>query len=122
MKNLILKLFTKPYNCSMELHKHYGCYVSPYQPADYSESLREFFKRNHFLIAHNMFDENWDEKTQLEEIYKKLLLIYQFDPNNQDIIIVYKNHKKVYLPNGFYVPLPQKSVFVYDKGKIKVIY
>lgn len=119
--NIINKFFAKPYTCCMELHSQYGCYLSIHHPSNDSVSgFKEFFSRNHFIIAHNMFDEKWEEKIILEEIYKKLIFTYEFDPTDQNIIIVYKNHKKVYLPNGFYVPLPPRSIFVYDLSKLKV--
>ena len=121
--NLINKFLSKPYTCCMELHNEYECYLSIHHPSLNSiEGFKKFFNQNHFLIAHNMFDEEWEENIKLEEIYKKLLIIYDFDPNNKDIVIVYKNHKKIYLPNCFYVPLPPRSIFVYDKSKLKVSY
>lgn len=123
MLNLLSKLFSKPYTCCMELHNEYGCYISIVHPSLNSiDGFKKFFNQNHFLIAYNMFDEEWDEKIQLEEIFKKLLSIYNFDLNNKDIVIVYKNHKKIYLPNNFYVPLPPRSVFVYDRSKLKIFY
>lgn len=123
MKNLLNKFFAKPYSCCMEQHGEYKCYVSINHPSvDSIDGFRKFFDENHFLIAHNMFDEEWDNKTKLEEIYKKLLLIYEFDPKDKNICIVYKDHKKVYLPNGFYVSLPPRSIFVYDLNKVKISY
>lgn len=121
MKDLINKFFAKPYTCCMEIHNQYGCYISIHHPSiDSIDGYKEFFKQNNFLIAHNMFDEEWEEKIQIEEIYKKLLLIYEFDPKNQNLIIVYKNHKRVYLPNNTYVRLHSRSVFVYDSSKLTV--
>jgi len=121
MNNLLNKFFTKPYQCCMELHIQYDCYISVYHPStDSIDGFRKYYEQNHFLIAHNMFELEWDENIKLEEIYKKLLLIYEFDPEDKNIFIVYKNHKKVYLPNRLYVPLPPRSVFVYDSSKIKV--
>jgi hypothetical protein len=106
----------------MELHNEYGCYISVAHPSQTSiEGFRKFFNENHFLIAHNMFDEKWDEKTKLEEIYKKLLLIYEFN-SLDNIIIVYKKHKKVYISNNLYIPLPPRSIFVYDSSKLEIYY
>lgn len=123
MLNFIKNIFAKPYTCCMELYTSYGCYLSIHHPSEgLIDGFKEFFKRNHFLIAHNMFDEEWEEKIKLEEIYKKLLLIYKFDSEDKNLVIVYKNHKKVYLPNGSYVPLPPRSIFVYDSSKLKVSY
>lgn len=122
MINLFRNFFAKPYTCPMELHNEYGCYISAYHPADYIESFREFFKRNNFIIAHNMFDEKWDEKIKLEEIFKKLIMIFNFNPNDENIILVYKKHKKVYLPNRYYVDIPTGGIFVYDKSKINISY
>jgi len=120
MLNLFHKLFAKPYTTCMELHNDYGCYISISHPSQTSvKGFRKFFNENHFLIAHNMFDEKWDEKTKLEEIYKKLVLIYEFDSKDNNICIVYKNHKKVYF-NEFFVALPKRSIFAYDKTKLKV--
>lgn len=121
MINLFRKFFSKPYQCSMELHLDYGCYISVFHPSNDSlEGFRLFFEKNHFLIGHNMFDETWDEKTQLQQIFKKLLLIYKFDPNDKNIIVIYKNHKPIYLPNNYCVNLPERGIFVYDKRKIKI--
>ena len=123
LKQLLNKLLAQPYTTCMEVHNEYQCNISISHPSETSiEGFKKFFNENHFLIAHNMFDEDWEEKIKLEEIYKKLLLIYEFDPNDENIIIVYKNHKKVYLPNNFYVPLPPRSVFVYDSSKLKIHY
>jgi hypothetical protein len=107
----------------MELHNQYGCYISIHHPSENSvDGFKNFFEKNHFIIAHNMFDEEWNEKTQLEEIFKKLILIYNFDKNNENIIVVYKNRKRVYLPNEYYVNIPPRGIFVYDKSKLKVSY
>lgn len=123
MKNLLSKFVSKPYTCCMEMYNDYGCYISIIHPStDSIDGYRKFFNQNHFLIAYNMFDEDWDERTKLEEIYKKLLFLLEFDPKDNNICIVYKNHKKVYLSNGFYVPLPPRSIFVYDSNKVKISY
>jgi hypothetical protein len=119
----IRKLFAKPYIIGMELYNKYGCYISiDFSSSSPDEGFIDFFNKNHFLISHNMFDENWEDKIKLEQITTKLLSIYNFNPNDQNIIIVYKNHKRVYLPNGDYVSLFPGSVFVYDKSKLKISY
>ena len=57
---------------------------------------------------------------KLEEIYKKLLMVYDFNPKDENLIIV-RGEQKIYIPERkFYVPLPPDGVFVYDKSKLKV--
>lgn len=105
----------------MELHTGYNCYVSIEHPSeDTVDGLRKFFNTNHFIIAHNMFEEDWSDQIKLEEIYKKLLLIYQLNPEDENICIVYKDHKRVYIREKQFVPLPPRSVFVYDSSKVDV--
>lgn len=108
----------------MEMHNKFNCYVSidPKGPSCGEGGVIKFFDKNHFLIAHNMFDLDWDEKTKLEEIVKKLVLICDFDLNDKNIAIVHKRHKRVYLPNGHYVPIPPRGIFVYNKLKLEVFY
>lgn len=119
----VKKLLAKPYTCCMERYNDYGCYISIVHPSvDSIEGFKKFFAENHFLIAHNMFDEKWDEKTKLEEIYKKLLLIYEFDPNDKNICIVHKKHKRIYFSDKLFVPLPSRSIFVYDSSKVNVFF
>lgn len=123
--NFLKKLFAKPYvtKC-MEMHGEYECFISidPEGPSCEEGGPRLFFDTNHFLICHNMFDTDWDEKTVIEEVFKKLILICNFDPNDDNIVIVYKNHERVYLPNNLYVEMRPRGVFVYDKSKIKITY
>lgn len=105
----------------MELHNQLGCYLSlkPTAPGPI-EGFREFFEDNHFLIAHNMFDPEWMNEVQLEDIGLKLLLVYGFNPDNKNLIIV-RGEQKIYIPKrNFYIPLPSGGVFVYDKSKLKV--
>lgn len=125
MINFIKKLFHRePYVCCMEMCNQFSCYCSidpPCPPAG-EGGAKEFFEKYHFSVIHNMFDPEWEEKIQLEEIYKKLILIYEFDPQNENVQIVYKNHKRVYLPNKKYVPIQPGTVFIYDSSKIKIKY
>lgn len=119
----ILKFFIKtPYTCCMEFNCRFGCYLSLQIPSvGHEEGIRDFFAENHFLIAHRMFDPEWENKIQLEEIYKKLLFLYNFHPKDKNIIII-MGEKKVYIPERkIYIPLPPGGVFVYDKSKLKVI-
>jgi len=122
--NFFRKLFSKKY-CPpcIELTNRLLCHVfmDP-NSSTHEEGAQKFFNTNHFTVAYNMFEEEWDEKVILEEVFKKLILIYNFDPNNPNIIIVYKDHKKVYLPNRLYVDNPPRAVFVYDRSKVKVSY
>jgi len=122
MINWIRSFFIKtPYTCCMELHNQLGCYLSlKITSVGPIEGFREFFEDNNFLIAHNIFDPEWTNEVQLEDIGNKLVMIYQFDPNNKNLVIV-RGEKRVYIPErGFYVPLPPGGVFVYDKSKLKV--
>jgi len=118
-----IKFLSEPYTTCMEKHNSFGCYLSlKISSKDFESGIREFYEDHHFIIAFNMFDPEWDEKLQLEAISKKLILIYHFNPSDENLIIVYKNHKKVYLPNNKHVVLPPGSIFVYDKSKIKISY
>jgi hypothetical protein len=123
MIDFIRKFFIKtPYTCCMELHNELGCYLSLRIPSiGPIEGFRAFFWENHFLIAHRMFDPEWEDKIQLEEIYKKLLFVYDFDPKDKNLMIV-RGEKKVYIPERkIYIPLPPGGVFVYDKNQLKII-
>jgi len=123
MNNLFRKFFSNPYACNMERNFKYECWLSvDYSTKDSSGGFKKFFEKNNFLIAHNMFDESWEEKIQLEEIFKKLILIYEFNPNDENIIVIYKNNKPIYLPNNYYLLLPPRAIFAYDKSKIKVFH
>mgnify|MGYP001017580803 CR=1 FL=1 len=83
MINWIRKFFIKtPYVCCMELHNILECYLSLKIPSiGPIEGFRGFFHENHFMIGHRMFDPEWDDSIKLEEIYKKLILIYIFFVN-----------------------------------------
>lgn len=123
MISFIRKLFATPYECCMELIPGFGCYISIDQTArDSVSGFKQFFEKNHFMIGHCMFDTDWDKEIILEEIVKKLIAIYNFNLTDENIIIVYKDHDKIYLPNGQYVILRQRGIFVYDKSKLKVFY
>ena len=122
MNNLIHKFTSKPFQCCMELHNKYNCYVSIDFTADsFEHGLFKFYEQNNFLIFYNIFDINWDHKTILEEIYKKLILICGFDPNDKNIIIVYEPSRKIYLPKNKYISIVPGGIFVYDKSKVEVI-
>lgn len=122
MFNWIRKFLTrKPYTCCMELHNEFGCYVSIYHPSkDSIDGFNKFFKENYFLIVHNIFDSNWEDKIKLEEIHKKLTSMIEFDCDDKNLIIVY-NEKKVYIKEH-YILIPSGGIFVYDKTKVDVIY
>lgn len=122
MKNLINKFFAKPYTCCMEQHNQFYCYCSIDPPCSSVDTggAKEFFEKYHYTLIYNMFDPEWEDKIKLEEIYKKLILIYELDPKNENLIIVY-NEEKIYIP-GYYVIIPKGGIFVYDQTKIKVTY
>jgi len=123
MIDFIRKFFIKtPYTCCMELHNELGCYLSLRIPSiGPIEGFRAFFWENRFLIAYRMFDPKWEDIIQLEEIYKKLLCVYDFDPKDENLMIV-RGEKKVYIPERkIYISLPPGGVFVYDKSQLKII-
>lgn len=106
----------------MEQHNKFQCHCSiepPCQPAGDGGAL-EFFNKYHYALIWNMFDPEWDHKTKLEEIFKKLSLIYKFTSEDKDIIIVH-NEEKIYIP-GYYVLIPPGAIFVYDRTKVDVIF
>jgi hypothetical protein len=107
----------------MELHNKFNCYTSiDFNSESFENGLSKFYETNHFLIFHNIVDDKWDLKIKLEEIYKKLILLCRFDPNNKNIIIVYDTNKKIYLPNNKYTLLPPGGALVYDSSKIRVFF
>ena len=123
MINFIRKFFIrKPYVCCMELHNQLGCYLSLKIPSiGPIEGFRAFFWENHFLIAHRMFDPECEDEVQLEEIYKKLLFVYDFNPKDENLMII-RGERKVYIPEkNSYVPLLHDGVLIYDKSKLKVL-
>lgn len=122
MINFFKKMFSKQYIPCMEVHNRYGCYLSLKVPSnDFDEGIKLFFDENNFIIAYNMFDPEWDRKTILEQIFIKILKIYNFDPNDKDIdLVIGKN--KIYLPNGYYVLIPEDGIFIFNNKKINIFY
>ena len=125
IQDFILDRITKgrPYSCPMELHNILKCHLS-YKPEPYklvTEKSLNFFSENHFLIGWNMFDPEWDNEVQAEEIFKRLILIYNFSPSDENIVFV-RGPKVIYFEDHQFVKLPPGGVFVYDKTKVKVDY
>lgn len=110
------------YQPTMELWNSLKCYCSidpPCPPADQGGAL-EFFKKYHFSVIANMYRPLWRRKVKLEEIYKKVKIILSDEFDEENLIIVYRKHKKIFLPNGKYISMPYRGVFVYDKSKIEI--
>ena len=105
---------------AMEMHIKFNCWFSILPSRNSSDFERiDFFNKNHFAILENMYDPNWDNEVQIEEIFKKLVILYNFNPNAHNIIIE-RGEKKIYLPNKKYAIIPEGGVFVYDILKIKI--
>ena len=124
MENLILDRIVKgkPYSCPMEKNNKLNCYVS-FKPSnsDPRKECLDFFEENHFIIGWNMFDPEWSNETQAEEIFKRLILIYDFKPTDENLLIV-RGPKVIYFEDHQFVKLPPGGVFVYDKTEVKVDY
>lgn len=108
----------------MEQHNQFYCWCSIDPPCLSVDEggAKEFFEKYHYALIYNMFDPEWDDNIKLEEIYKKLILIYDFDPQDSGsgLIIVYKEDK-VYI-SGYCVSIPKGGIFVYDQTKVEVFY
>lgn len=110
-----------PFECSMELNLYFNCHLSSkFSETGYcDQKILDFFNENHFLIAWNMFDHNWSNEIQAEEIFKKLILIYNFNPNDENLLII-RGPKVIYLSDHQFIKIPNRGVFVYDKTKVEV--
>lgn len=113
----------KPYKLAMEQHNTFKCYLS-YKPELYklvAEKSLNFFKENHFLVGTNMFDPEWSNEIQAEEIFKKLILIYGFEPTDENLVIV-RGPEVVYFRDHRFVKLSAGDILAYDSTKIEVGY
>lgn len=122
MNNIFLDRITKgrPFQCAMELHIKLKCYLSiQLSNKSFDEEILDFYNKNHFLIGWNMFDPEWDNEVQAEEIFKRLILIYNFSPSDENILFV-RGPKDIYFEDHQFVKLPSGGVFVYDKTKVKI--
>jgi hypothetical protein len=106
----------------MELHNILKCYIS-IKPSNksFGEECLDFFNENHFLIGWNMFDPEWDNEVQAEEIFKRLILIYNFSPSDENIVFV-RGPKVIYFEDHQFVKLPPGGVFVHDRTKVEIDY
>lgn len=124
IQDFILDRITKgrPYSCTMELHNILKCYIS-IKPSNksFGEECLDFFNENHFLIGWNMFDPEWDNEVQAEEIFKRLILIYNFSPSDENIVFV-RGPKVIYFEDHQFVKLPPGGVFVHDRTKVEIDY
>lgn len=112
----------RPYSCTMELHNKLKCYISiKSSNKSFGEECLDFFNENHFSIGWNMFDPEWDNEVQAEEIFKRLILIYNFSPSDENIVFV-RGPKVIYFEDHQFVKLPPGGVFVFDRIKIEVDY
>lgn len=120
MWNLIRKFFAKPYQCCMEQHNQFYCYCSIDPPCSAADEggAKEFFEKYHYALLYDMFDLEWDDKIKLEEIFKKLIFIYDFDKTDENIMIVFKEGT-INIP-GYRISIPPGGVFVCDKTKIEI--
>lgn len=110
------------YQPTMELWWSLNCYCSidpPCPPADEGGAL-EFFKKYHFSVIANIYNPFWRRKTKLKEIYKRIKIILPDGYDNENLMIVYRHHKKVILPDNRYILMPYRGVIVYDKSKIEL--
>ncbi len=108
---------------ALELHAQFNCWFSfDFESSgDVHDQRLNFFKKNNFLICHNMFDKDWSNEIQAEEIFKKLILLYELKPNDENVIIV-RGPNTIYFPGHRFIKLMEGSVFAYDETKIEVEY
>lgn len=110
----------KEFTCAMEGNINLKCDTSVLPDAEGSMPI-DFFNKHHFAIGWRFFDPNWENDIQAEEIFKRLILLYEFSPNDDNLLIV-RGEKKISIPNYQYVMIPEGGIFVFDKTKIKVDY
>lgn len=110
------------FHCIMELNRKLNCWtsISPNDGNSHHEMM-SFYDKNHFMIGYDFFDPTWSNEIQSEEIFKKLILLYKFDNNDENTNIV-RGPKVIYFKDRQFVELPPGGVFVYDKTKVKVDY
>ena len=105
----------------MEKHPEFNCYLmhkpEPHKLVD--ERSLNFFKENHFVVGWNMFDPEWDNDTQVEQVFKRLIAIYNFSPRDENIVFE-RGPKYIYFEDHQYIRIPFGGVFVYDKTKVEV--
>lgn len=105
-----------------EFHQDLRCTFTVGLPSNSTEEgFKKFFNDNGFTIGFNLFDTKDDYKKQVETVYKKLILIFDFNPDDENIVFVVG---KINLTFGDEesITLPEHSIFVYDKEKIDVDY
>lgn len=121
-------LYDRIHNSSMlgvplELHQQFNCWFS--FDSESSGSVHDqrinYLKTNNFLVCHNMFDKEWSNEIQAEEIFKKLILLYELKPNDVNTLIV-RGPNTVYFSDHRFIKLAEGSVFAYDQTKVDVEY
>jgi len=114
-KKLDKEVFTPP----MEIHNKFNCYVSILpQWGRYEYEHLDFFKKYNFTIAYNIYDPEWENEVQLQQIFKKLMIMFDF--KDLEDLVIERGEKIIHLPDGTYTPIPKGGIIVYDKSKIKV--
>ena len=111
------------YECSMEYNFELNCYSSftPSGTGNSRQEILDFYNENHFAIGWNFFDPEWSNEIQAEEIFKRIILIYDFNPNDENILIV-RGPKIIFFKNKTFAKIPEKSIFIFDKTKVKIDY
>lgn len=105
----------------MEQHNELLCYCSidkNYPPCTYG-GAKMFYQNYHYSVMANVYDEDWTDDVRKEEVIKRVKIILE-DECNDDTVIVYKKHKRIFLENGKFIAIPYQGVFVYDKSEINV--
>jgi hypothetical protein len=105
--------------CAMEKQLPDGYYYSlTPSPQDWPNEHKLFFVQHNFMIGYGFFEPEWDNNTQLVEIYKRLMHWYNF--KKLDNLTIVRGQVRVHLEDGKYIPVPPGGIFVYDCSKIKV--
>ena len=114
-KKLDKEVFVPP----MENHNKFNCYISILpQWNRYEYEHLDFFERYNFVIGYNLYDSEWENEVQLEEIFKKIMIMFNF--KDLENLVIERGEKIIHLPDGRYTPIPKGGIFLYDKSKIKV--
>lgn len=105
-----------------EFHQDLKCTLTVDTSSNNIEKgFKNFFKDNGFAIGFNLFDVENNYKKQVETVYKKLILIFDFNPDAESIIFILGKINLIFSDEES-ITLPEHSVFVYDKEKIDVDY
>lgn len=110
------------FRSASEFHQELRCTLSVSIPSNSpTEGFKKFFDDNGFTVGFNLFNTKDNYKKQVETVYKKLILIYGFSLDDENILFVIGKINLI-TKDGESILLPENSTFVYDKSRVKAVY